>query len=378
MKLTRFFSTHGFYSRPPYAQQQGGALSRRRLSHLLLALFLITLFGGQTLPLVAAPDPQTATAPRRVKVNFFINAIRHIDSNAGAYEVDLYLDLYWLDSALGRKTVEEVDPATLWNPQLELVNAQESKILFQIYASSLEADTNVRASYRIVGTYIGRFDLHKFPFDQQTLVITLSSFNYDSRELLFDFLTLDQPVVPSEKPYVQSIPLGKYVAPDLHLDEWQIDGVRIVQQIKLLEYDKSTWSQFHIEVPLTRQSSAYLWRIVAVVFLLIFLTWGVLLIEPGELRFRLLVLFTLLLATITFDYATVTLRPQAAYLTVIDLYFVAAYFFFTLVALVVFGAFLGEQNNQPGLVSRINRLALWLYLPLALVVTGAIFWYGLS
>jgi len=345
---------------------------------LLLLTSLLSVLLVQAAPLYAAPAQQTATAPRRVKVNFFINSIRHIDSNAGAYAVDLYLDLYWLDPALGGKTVEEVDPATLWDPQIELVNAQESTILFQLYSSSLEADTNVRVSYRIVGTYLGRFDLHKFPFDQQTLVITLSSFNYDSRELLFDFLTLDQPVVPTEKPYVQSIPLGKYVTPDLYLDEWNIDGVRIVQQIKLLEYDKSTWSQFHIEVPLTRQSSAYLWRIVLVLLLLLLLAWGVLLIEPGELRFRLLALFTLLLATITFDYATVTLRPQTAYLTVIDLYFVVAYLFFTLLALLIFLAYFGEQNNQASLVSRANRLALWGYPLLALVVNGALLWYGLS
>lgn len=129
-----------------------------------------------------------------MKVNFFINSIRHVDSSAGTYDINMYLDLYWYDPALEGTTVEQVDPTTLWDPQIELVNAQTSNILFQMYASSLEAETNVRSSYRIIGTYIGRFDLHKFPFDQQTLVITMSSFTHDSSEVLFDFLTLDQPM----------------------------------------------------------------------------------------------------------------------------------------------------------------------------------------
>lgn len=50
------------------------------------------------------------------------------------------------------------------------------------------------------------------------------------------------------------------------------------------------------------------------------LAWSVLLLEVSELRFRLLVLFTLLLAAVTFDFATAALRPKVAYLTLIDLY----------------------------------------------------------
>ena len=329
-------------------------------------------------PVYAALNRQASTAPRRVKVNFFINSIRHIDSSAGTYDIDMYLDLYWYDPALEGTTVEQVDPATLWDPQIELVNAQTNTILFQMYASSLEAETNVRSSYRIIGTYIGRFDLHKFPFDQQTLVITMSSFTHDSSEVLFDFLTLDQPIMPSEKPYVQIIPLGKYVTPDLTLDEWNLEDARIVQQIKLLEYDKSTWSQFHIELPLTRHGLSYLWRIVAVLILLMVLAWGVLLLEVSELRFRLLVLFTLLLAVVIFDFATAALRPKVAYLTLIDLYFIAAYALFAIIAALVFLSHLGEQTNRFTLVNQLNRLALIAYPILLIGVNLALFWYGLS
>jgi hypothetical protein len=57
-------------------------------------------------PARSPAQPVGTQAPRRVKINFFINSLGEINDEANTYVVDMYLDLYWLDPALEGKTVE--------------------------------------------------------------------------------------------------------------------------------------------------------------------------------------------------------------------------------------------------------------------------------
>jgi hypothetical protein len=352
---------HAAGSLPPLRQEQGDAEGAAPAS--------------ETPADSMAPAGQ---GPRRVKVNFFINSIRNIDDSAGSYDIDMYLDLYWNDRALQGQTVANVGSDRLWNPYLDVTNAQMLNTLFEVYDDSLEADTNIRLSYRLIGNYLSRFDLRKFPFDQQTLSIDLGSFQYDSSQALFDYLGLDQPVVHTERPYIQTIPLGRHVSPEVYFEEWTLNEVRIVQQIDVVEYDKSSWSKFQIQLVLTRHAGAYLWKIVLILVLLMILAWGILLIDLQTLQFRLLVLFTLLLATVTFDFTTLSLRPRLAYLTFIDLYFISAYVALMLIGVIVLLTPFLLTANRIKLAERVNRLVLLLYPLLLVGVNGALFWYGLS
>ena len=127
-----------------------------------LSLLLLTPAAAQ-----ATPPRQTETQPssqiRRVKVNFFVLSLQDIDSERSTYRIDLYLDLYWDEPALHGRSLADVEESTLWNPQIYLPNARSSETLFTLYADSLEPNTNLRMTYRIVGIYDGNFDLRKFP-----------------------------------------------------------------------------------------------------------------------------------------------------------------------------------------------------------------------
>jgi hypothetical protein len=191
----------------------------------------------------------------------------------------------------------------------------------------LEPNTNLRMSYRIVGTYDGNFDLRKFPFDGQELVVAIESGKYDNNTLVFEYLTNDtaQPDARLDSPLVRTVPLGVHVASTVQLNEWKLTGAQSTQALKMLEYDKSLWPSFQLGLAIERSSEAYLWKIFALTALLMALGWSVLWIDPQETRFRLPVLFTLLLATVVHDLTTTALRPHVPYLTFADLYFLAAY-----------------------------------------------------
>ncbi|MFM7585131.1 MAG: hypothetical protein ACKO9F_20720 [Caldilinea sp.] len=364
-----------------------------------LSLLLLTPAAAQ-----ATPPRQTETQPssqiRRVKVNFFVLSLQDIDSERSTYRVDLYLDLYWDEPALRGRSLADVDESTLWNPQIYLPNARSSETLFAFYSDSLEPNTNLRMSYRIVGTYDGNFDLRKFPFDSQELVVAIESEKHDNNTLVFEYLTNDtaQPEARLDSPLVRAVPLGVHVASTVQLNEWKLTGAQSTQALKMLEYDKSLWPSFQIGLAIERNSEASLWKIFALTALLMALGWSVLWIDPQETRFRLLVLFTLLLATVVHDLATTALRPHVPYLTFADLYFLAAYALYGVLALFLWVAYFVDtlqhriplpsaqsspfQNltpsNLPQLSARVQRAGLIGYPLLLGVVNLLLFWYGLS
>ncbi len=320
------------------------------------------------------PASNSTRAARRVKVNFFINSISNVNDETGTYDIDFWLDLFWSDPTLNGKNIDEVDTTKLWQPQVALVNSRSHTVLFQGFDNSLEPDTNVRLTYRFVATLFNKFDLHRFPFDQQTFVIKLESDQYESNTVLFDLLALEEAPPHSEKPLVQAIPAGKYLASEVAVEGWTLKDAKIVQQLRLLAYDKSTWSQFRIEVTGARQAGSYLWRIFLILAFLMVLGWVVFLVELKELRYRLLLLFTLVLAVVTFNFTMVQILPHLTYLTLLDRYLLTCYglLAFNLSCVLVLKAL------PAPMAERLNNLLL-LFYPLLLVVAHlVIYWYAVA
>ncbi|MCB0064924.1 MAG: hypothetical protein KDE19_22525 [Caldilineaceae bacterium] len=378
-----------------------GLLSHRWLFRIcvltvLLTVLLIALIGVDATPGLAQQDqPGTGVSGtagdsggtlvtaenvqvRRVKVNFFINSIHALNDEVGSYEVDFWLDLYWRDPALDGKTVDEVDPATLWNPSVDALNSTNLTQLYESYADSFEPDTNVYLSQRLVGTFTSAFDLRRFPFDQQRLEVQLESNEFDSNRLLFDFLGADQEVIYAEQPFTFPLPIGKYISPEFALPSWSITAADVVQQIHVLPYDKSSWAQFRIEIQVARSSRSYVLKIMLVFVLLMILGATVFAINLTELRYRLLSLFTLLLTAVIFDFTRLQVSPHAPYLTLLDLQALATYFTLGVAAGTVVLIAVQEKRAGRTQAERLNLFVISGYCLFVLVVNVGLGWYGIA
>jgi hypothetical protein len=313
---------------------------------------------------------------RRVKVNFFINSIHAIDDQSGSYAVDFWLDLFWRDPALEGQSVAEVEPALLWNPKIQALNATDLTVLYESYADSFEPDTNVYLSQRLVGTFTSPFDLSRFPFDRQQLAIQLESGEFDSNRLLFDFLGADQAIIYSETPFAFALPLGKYVSTEFALRDWLLTTAQVVQQIHVLPYDKSSWAQFRIELQIERQSRPYVLKIMLVFILIMILGATVFAINMRELRYRLLALFLLLLTAITFDFTRLQVSPRTAYITLLDLQALLCYLLLSLaIGAVVLIAWQNKRGSTT-LPRLLNIGATIGYIGLVVLLNLALGWYG--
>lgn len=329
-------------------------------------------------PAAAAEQGAEVAELRRVKVNFFVNSISHVNDEAGTYELDCYLDFYWYEPALEGKRVEDMDPTTLWEPLLEPINSLDYQLLGRSYTNSLEPRTNVRLSYRLVGVFHSDFDLRKFPFDQQVFTFQLESSEFDSSQMLFDFIDNESPTLYGDQPIVNSIARGKYMVPDFQIPEWTVNDLQIVQQIRVLPYDKSSWAQFRVDLPATRQSDSYVWRVIVEMIILLVFCWGVLFLESKLLRYRLLVLCILFMVVVIFNFLLQQNQPRTPYLIFPDHYMLLAYGAIALLSATVVVIKLLHDRGQDALAERVNNLARLVYPLLVVVVNGIIFWYVLS
>jgi Neurotransmitter-gated ion-channel ligand binding domain len=342
---------------------------------------------AQEEPAQQAPsDTTSATADniavvaelRRVKVSFFLNSITNINDKNGSYDVDCYLDFYWFEPQLEGKRLEDVDPADLWSPALEPVNSQNYQMTSLGYSNSLEPRTNLRLSYRLFGTFYTKFDLEKFPFDSELFTIQLESGEFDSSQLLFDFIEVDSPTIYGDQPIIQTVPQGKYISPDFNIPDWTVGDVQVLQLIHVLPYDKSSWAQFRIDLPATRQSSGYLWRILFQLFLVQALFWAVLFLNSQNLHYRLLLLFTLFMVSVIFNLVLLQNLPHTAYLTFIERYMLLTYSAGALIALVSVVINQLHQRGADAAGLRLNALSHLLYPLLLIAANGLLFWYTLG
>lgn len=328
-------------------------------------------------PATAGEEDATVADLRRVKVNFFINSLSQVNDAAGTYNLDCYLDFYWYEPALEGKRVEDVDTTTLWEPALEPVNSINYQLLGRSYANSLEPRTNVRLSYRLVGVFYNDFDLRKFPFDHQVFTFQIESSEFESSHLLFDFIDNESPTLYGDQPIVNSVARGKYLVPDFQIPQWTVTDLQIVQQIRVLPYDKSSWAQFRVDLPATRQPTSYVWRVIVELIILLMFCWGVLFLESSLLRYRLLLLCILFMVTVTFNFLMQQNQPRTPYLIFPDRYMLLAYAAIGLLSATVVVIKLLHESGRDALAQRLNALARLIYPALVVVANGIIFWYVL-
>jgi uncharacterized protein YjbI with pentapeptide repeats len=282
---------------------------------------------------------------RQVSVNFFINSLRNIDQQHGQFTADFYLDLDWQEPGIpATQDITTLDPATLWHHRPLLVNARKGDFLFESYSNSDDPEYNVKFSTRVIGDFAANFDLRNFPFDQQTLIIELEPKSGNSDEVLFEFIDLNQRQAPSEQPYVQTIPPGRYVDSQVVSNEWALRDSSIAQRLFVYTNDQSSYSRFQIEVTLARRAAPYVWKYILPMIVLACFAWSVCLVDIANVatRFRLLALLLVTLGAL--HVVLWQALPQTSYLTYLDRLLLLHYtLLLGLIGLVFLGKFLHDR-----------------------------------
>jgi len=270
-----------------------------------------------------------------VIVQFYINQIRKISEVDQATEIDLYLKLNWISERWVGKTdddfqndEERFDPAVWWMPGVEVTNAIElKKQTEEEEAYWLEFPKYGVLAYtqRYMGTVSTYLDLHKFPFDLQSLLITFESFHWkasDMQLLVLPHYMIQSPPKKGEEWITMSN--------DVVLEEWEIKGIQVSENSKHYDFEDRDYSQVKVDIHIQRNHGYYLTKMLSILALIIACSWIVFWLGVDDLAGRTNISVTLFLAAITFTFVVGSMLPKISYHTYLDQYLIASYIFIVL------------------------------------------------
>jgi hypothetical protein len=286
-------------------------------------------------------DVENPTTRTTVSVGVAIQGVHNLDEKAGGWDVDYYLYEKW--------------PASRgFTPQTEIVNetAREDSPRFELVELK---NGFCQRSRRLHSTLRVEYDLRRFPFDQQKLLLVLSDAEYDAGRLVYS----EQPTVADIDEHVRS-----------QVSAWNVhsavgygrDTRRFTGEEGSPPYDYATFS-----VPVERRVAFHLTKFFLPLFIIVIVSFAVFWIEPDDLNTQVSIGVTCLLAAIAFQFAESNRLPEVAYLTLADRIYVACYL---AIALTIVGSIyahsLVRKNKHRMAVSIVRRFRL--LFPAALLV----------
>jgi hypothetical protein len=242
---------------------------------------------------------QKVGTPSKVSVGVAIQGVHNLDEKTGGWDVDYYLYERWR-------------PAPGFTPQTEIVNeiSRQDSPHFELVELQ---NGYCQRSRRLHSTLRVDYDLRRFPFDHQTLVLVLSDAEFDATHLVY-----------AARPNVADI--------DGHARA-QVSGWKISEEIGYSRetrrftgeegsppYDYATFS-----VPVERRFAFHITKYFLPLFVIVLVGFCVFWIDPQDLNTQVSIGVTCLLAAIAFQFAESSSLPEVAYLTLADRVYVACY-----------------------------------------------------
>jgi len=276
--------------------------------------------------LVKRPDPEGT--PTKVIVGLYVIDVGDIDDVKQTFEANFAVGLKWKDPKLatGKKgVVKRYDLEEIWTPHALILNRRE---LTPIYPDYVTVDDvgNVLYSQRFYGHLGFHLHLRNFPLDEHVLPIEIVSGRYGPYELEF---------INSEKLTGQS--------ENLSVADWEIlEGHSTTGTYYFKPLDKY-FSTYTYKMDVERKAGFFLWRVVAPLLLIVFMSWMVFYIDPSHLEAQVGISATSVLTLVAFQFAVGVLLPRISYLTRMD-------FFVLLTSFMVFAA-LVEGVTTSGLAT---------------------------
>lgn len=319
---------------------------------------------GPSRPSAAAAGPRGPK--RRMRIGFYVNAIREIDWSAQSFLADLY---WWI-----RYPAPASDEERVLAEALEFVNGnlglgQESR------AEILEHETQERktiagadgdemyVAFRSVGRFYFDADFRRYPFDRQRLPIVIEHEVLTAEEL---------ELVDDEEAYrraggdAHSWGLAPTVpVPDLNIE--RATRVFATQEYRTTFGDPTiqeagvSFARVTFTIEAGRNSGAYLIKILIPLLIILVLAYLVFFVPARELEVAVGLTVTSVLACIAFQLTVVDDLPSIGYITTSDRIFHLCYFLImTAMAETVYTHNL-EKRGRKAVADRIEHWARYLY-----------------
>lgn len=243
--------------------------------------------------------------------------------NTGVYAMNLYdlnpsSNTYYLDFYIWFKWKPQGDLDPLKN--LEFANGVEDWSLTQTNTYEKPEKLPDGSLYQIIrakGRFRESFEFNRYPLDQQKLGITLENSQYNVNQVV----------------YLGNTEESGY-AHDLSVPGWKIKNYQLKNLVH--EYgtnfgdprdkpNESNYSALRYELLSYRPVSFFIWKLLLPLLIVLFSSWGALLLYPLYVDSRIILPITALLTTVFLQKSYADSLPDVGYLVLLDKIYALAY-----------------------------------------------------
>ncbi|WP_435021720.1 hypothetical protein TA3x_002523 [Tundrisphaera sp. TA3] len=247
-----------------------------------------------------------------VSVGITIIDFARVSPQDETFEMAGYLDLGWVDPTLAlpperaKTTRRRFRKGDIWSPELEFVNAAEQVQSERDGDLYVDPDGRVVQRVRFSHNFRSSLYLKRFPFDHQTLTISISPFDPFARDI---DLVIDRRAT------------GKL--PGASVPDWKIE--KVSARIDPPSDGNPSDQAFVFEVKVSRRSTFYLWRVFLPLALLVAVSWSVFWIDEEAAPAKFGTAVTVLVSLVAFSYTIDFSLPKVPYLTFADTFSLASF-----------------------------------------------------
>ena len=312
---------------------------------------------------VLQPPYQEGGKPIEILIGLHVVNLTSIDEVNEQFQLDAYLFARWTDTRLAYTPERPQDQARnysvgqIWVPQLEMINAAAPRTHDET-SIMVSPDGRVTYAERLVVKLSSRFELRRFPFDAQRLIVIIHPFLAYGPQIKFK---LDETSTWTASEFQMYSSLAQWHLLSLHS-----------QVLMAPTYGGLTVPEARFQINVARRSSFYLWKVFIPLLLMVFLSWAVFWIEASDLSNQIQVAVTTILTVIAFAFAISATMPRLPYLTYIDAFFLECYIYVFIAVVELMTVHVTHRSQRRrDLGLRIRKYSRWL-IPASFVVTNVV------
>ncbi len=253
--------------------------------------------------LMERPDPEGT--PTVVKVGIYVIDISNVNDVNQTFSINLAVRLQWKDPRLatGRKgVVKKYKFDDVWNPNPILLKRRGIKEMLDDYVL-VDDVGNVTHPQRFYGSLGFHHHLRDFPMDDHILPIEAVAGGYTPEEVKF---VSDEDLTGQGEAFT--------------IEDWTVKEGKLQPGTYYFKPTDKFFSMFTYKIEIERRAGFFIWRVIAPLLLIVFMSWMVFYIDPEHLEAQVGVSATSVLTLVAFQFAVGILLPRISYLTRMDFF----------------------------------------------------------
>ncbi|MGN6399379.1 MAG: hypothetical protein ACTHMD_02930 [Flavisolibacter sp.] len=263
------------------------------------------------------------TKPDTVKVGIYITSIHDIDFKQKEYAVNFWLWLKYKNKNFDFLQNLEVPQAKTVSRSFATVDSSDGRIYMQMKLQCIMKDS---------------WKISNFPFDKQTLRLSIENSQFDSKALIFVADTV-----------------GNHYDPRFTLRDWVIDSCSVSTGIKAYETafgddeairPHTEYSSFRVRLNIKRDASGLFWKMFLGMYIAFLIAYVCFYIHADGMDSRFGLSVGSLFAVIGNKYIIDSSLPESTSFTLVDtLHGVTLFFIFAIITATAYSLLLVKKNK---------------------------------